>query len=275
MVQSALEIKDISKGFGPDWAREEIISNFSLSVEAGKLTVLVGPSGCGKSTLVNLVAGFDSPDSGEVNMDGARITEPSHERMVVFQETALIPWQTTIQNVTFGPIMRGEDKKAIEDRGSELLNKVGLGEFKEKFPIQLSGGMQRRAELARAMINDPQMMIMDEPFRGLDAMSRELMQEFFVRLFEENRRTNLFVTSEIDEAIFLADHLVVLSNRPTSVRTVIDINLPRPRSFDMLNAPEANNYKREAMDLLHEEAMRSFKRSDNENGSLGSSASNS
>ena len=275
MVQSALEIKDISKGFGPDWAREEIISNFSLSVEAGKLTVLVGPSGCGKSTLVNLVAGFDSPDSGEVNMDGARITEPSHERMVVFQETALIPWQTTIQNVTFGPIMRGEDKKAIEDRGSELLNKVGLGEFKEKFPIQLSGGMQRRAELARAMINDPQMMIMDEPFRGLDAMSRELMQEFFVRLFEENRRTNLFVTSEIDEAIFLADHLVVLSNRPTSVRTVIDINLPRPRSFDMLNASEANDYKREAMDLLHEEAMRSFKRSDNENGSLGSSASNS
>tara|TARA_B100000700_G_C14801722_1_gene740918 strand:- start:89 stop:916 length:828 start_codon:yes stop_codon:yes gene_type:complete len=275
MVQSALEIKDISKGFGPDWAREEIISNFSLSVEAGKLTVLVGPSGCGKSTLVNLVAGFDSPDSGEVNMDGARITEPSHERMVVFQETALIPWQTTIQNVTFGPIMRGEDKKAIEDRGSELLNKVGLGEFKEKFPIQLSGGMQRRAELARAMINDPQMMIMDEPFRGLDAMSRELMQEFFVRLFEENRRTNLFVTSEIDEAIFLADHLVVLSNRPTSVRTVIDINLPRPRSFDMLNTSEANDYKREAMDLLHEEAMRSFKRSDNENGSLGSSASNS
>ena len=275
MVQSALEIKDISKGFGPDWAREEIISNFSLSVEAGKLTVLVGPSGCGKSTLVNLVAGFDSPDSGEVNMDGARITEPSHERMVVFQETALIPWQTTIQNVTFGPIMRGEDKNAIENRGSELLNKVGLGEFKEKFPIQLSGGMQRRAELARAMINDPQMMIMDEPFRGLDAMSRELMQEFFVRLFEENRRTNLFVTSEIDEAIFLADHLVVLSNRPTSVRTVIDINLPRPRSFDMLNASEANDYKREAMDLLHEEAMRSFKRSDNENGSLGSSASNS
>ena len=275
MVQSALEIKDISKGFGPDWAREEIISNFSLSVEAGKLTVLVGPSGCGKSTLVNLVAGFDSPDSGEINMDGARITQPSHERMVVFQETALIPWQTTMQNVTFGPIMRGEDKKAIEDRGSELLNKVGLGEFKEKFPIQLSGGMQRRAELARAMINDPQMMIMDEPFRGLDAMSRELMQEFFVRLFEENRRTNLFVTSEIDEAIFLADHLVVLSNRPTSVRTVIDINLPRPRSFDMLNTSEANDYKREAMDLLHEEAMRSFKRSDNENGSLGSSASNS
>lgn len=270
MVQSALDIKEVCKGFGPNWAREEIISNFSLSVEAGKLTVLVGPSGCGKSTLVNLVAGFDSPDTGEISMDGSKITQPSHERMVVFQETALIPWQTTIQNVTFGPIMRGEDKKTVESRGNELLNKVGLGEFKEKFPIQLSGGMQRRAELARAMINDPQMMIMDEPFRGLDAMSRELMQEFFVRLFEENRRTNLFVTSEIDEAIFLADHLVVLSNRPTSVRTVIDINLPRPRSFDMLNTSEANEYKREAMDLLHEEAMRSFQRSNYEDSASSS-----
>ena len=262
MVQSALDIKQVSKGFGPNWAREEIISDFSLSVEAGKLTVLVGPSGCGKSTLVNLVAGFDTPDSGEVLMDGSKITQPGHERMVVFQETALIPWQTTLKNVTFGPIMRGENKKDVEAKGKDLLNKVGLGEFKDKFPIQLSGGMQRRAELARAMINDPQIMIMDEPFRGLDAMSRELMQEFFVRLFEENRRTNLFVTSEIEEAIFLADHLVVLSNRPTNVRTVIDINLPRPRSYDMLGTTDAYNYKRQAMDILHEEALKSFDRTD-------------
>ena len=118
--------------------------------------------------------------------------------------------------------------------------------------------MQRRAELARAMINNPLLMIMDEPFRGLDAMSRELMQEFFVRLFEENPRTNLFVTSEIEEAIFLADKLIVLSNRPTSVRKIIEIKLPRPRKFEMLSSPEAYEYKREAMELLHEEAMKSF-----------------
>ena len=122
--------------------------------------------------------------------------------------------------------------------------------------------MQRRAELARAMINDPLVMIMDEPFRGLDAMSRELMQEFFVRLFEENRRTNIFVTSEIDEAIFLADRLIVLSNRPTSVRKIIDIELPRPRQLDVLSSAEAYEYKREAMELLHEEALRNFKQSD-------------
>jgi NitT/TauT family transport system ATP-binding protein len=258
MDQSTLELRQVSKGFGPAWAREEIIKDFSLKIEGGKLTVLVGPSGCGKSTLVNLVAGFDSSDFGKVLMNGDEINEPGHDRMVVFQETALIPWQRTIDNVIFGPIIRGEDKAKTRKRGEQLLAKVGLAEFKDKYPIQLSGGMQRRAELARAMINDPEIMIMDEPFRGLDAMSRELMQEFFSKLYEDNRRTNLFVTSEIEEAIFLADKLVILSNRPTSVRKIIDIDLPRPRQFDMLNSPEAYEYKREAMELLHEEALKSF-----------------
>ena len=183
--------------------------------------------------------------------------------MVVFQETALIPWQTTLENVVFGPKLRGKRSTSeIEAEANNLLDKVGLSEFKEKYPIQLSGGMQRRAELARAMINHPLVMIMDEPFRGLDAMSRELMQEFFVRLFEENRRTNLFVTSEIEEAIFLADRLVVLSNRPTSVRQIIDIELPRPRDFHMLSSREAYEYKKQAMEILHEEAMKSFNRTD-------------
>jgi len=258
MSEANLELKNISKGFGEIWEREEIISNFSLSVNPGELTVMVGPSGCGKSTLVNLIAGFDDPDEGIITIDGEKIDGPGHDRMVVFQETALIPWQTTLENVTFGPKLRGGSKSKVEHQGRILLNKVGLSEFKDKYPIQLSGGMQRRAELARAMINDPLVMIMDEPFRGLDAMSRELMQQFFVTLFEENHRTNLFVTSEIEEAIFLADKLIILSNRPTSVRKVIEINLPRPRKFEMLSSSEAYDYKREAMELLHEEAMKSF-----------------
>ena len=225
---------------------------------SAELLVLVGPSGCGKSTFVNLIAGFDKVDSGSIIMDGKEISNPGKDRMVVFQETALIPWQTTIDNITFGPLIRGEDKSAIKKEAETLLEKVGLIEFKDKFPIQLSGGMQRRAELARAMINRPEVMIMDEPFRGLDAMSRELMQDFFVKLFEENRKTNIFVTSEIDEAIFLADRLVVLTNKPTKVRKIINIDLPRPRSFEMLRSKEAYDYKREAMELLHEEAMKSF-----------------
>ncbi len=259
--QATLELQNVSRSYGDEWSQEHIIADFSLTVESNKLTVLVGPSGCGKSTLVNLIAGFDKPDSGKILLNGKQVTGPGQDRMVVFQETALMPWQTTRQNVVFGPKLRGERSDAdIDAEANRLLDKVGLAEFKDKYPIQLSGGMQRRAELARAMINHPLIMIMDEPFRGLDAMSRELMQEFFVRLYEENRRTNLFVTSEIEEAIFLADRLVVLSNRPTSVRKVIDITLPRPRDFHMLSSTEAYEYKREAMELLHEEAMRSFNR---------------
>jgi NitT/TauT family transport system ATP-binding protein len=257
--RATLEIDKVGKSFGEEGDLQEIIREFSLTVRPGELTVMVGPSGCGKSTLVNLVAGFDKPDRGEIRLDGRRVSGPGHDRMVVFQETALIPWQTTYKNVIFGPTLRGErSAKEIAEEANAILDKVGLREFKDKYPLQLSGGMQRRAELARAMINHPRLMIMDEPFRGLDAMSRELMQEFFVRLFEENRRTNLFVTSEIEEAIFLADRLIVLSNRPTSVRKVINIELPRPRNSHMLNSEEAYQYKREAMEILHEEALKNF-----------------
>ena len=255
-----VEIKGISKSYGQDEGRQSVIHDLSLEVIPGLLTVVVGPSGCGKSTLVNLLAGFEAPDSGEILFDGARIKGPSKDRMVVFQETALIPWQTAYANVVFGPKLRGDlTGKALHDEACQLLTKVGLSEFMYKYPLQLSGGMQRRVELARALINQPRLLIMDEPFRGLDAMSRGLMQEFFLQLFDENRRTNVFVTSEIDEAIFLADRLVVLSNRPAQLRTIIDIQLPRPRHYSMLSSPEAFAYKRQAMEILHEEAKRSFR----------------
>lgn len=260
--KATVQIKNISRGFGEEWQREEVIANFNLTVEPGQMTVVVGPSGCGKTTLVNLVAGFDTPDTGEILVDGRRVTGPGHDRMVVFQETALLPWLTAYQNVVFGPKLRGDiSRSALEQEANAILEKVGLGGFKDKYPLQLSGGMQRRAELARAMINHPLLMIMDEPFRGLDAMSRELMQKFFLQLFEENRRTNLFVTSEIEEAIFLADRLVIMSNRPATVRRIIEIKLPRPRDLHMLSSTEAYEYKREAMEILHDEAMKSFKRS--------------
>lgn len=260
--KSKLELINVSKGYGEDWQREEVLSNLNLEILPGKLTAVVGPSGCGKSALVNLIAGFEHPDSGEILIDGTPVTGPGRDRMVVFQESALIPWQTAYQNVIFGPQLRGDMSAAqMKKEADKLFETVGLVEFKHKYPLQLSGGMQRRAELARALINQPKVMIMDEPFRGLDAMSRELMQEFFLQIFEKNRRTNLFVTSEIEEAIFLADRLVVLSNKPAHVRAVIDIELERPRTFHMLSSAKAYEYKREAMEILHEEALKNFKSS--------------
>ncbi|MBM3731984.1 MAG: ABC transporter ATP-binding protein [Acidimicrobiia bacterium] len=256
-----VEIRGLSKAYGEAWHRQQIIADLDLDVSAGQLTVVIGPSGCGKSTLVGLIAGFEKPDTGEIKIDGVPVGGPGNDRMVVFQETALMPWLTVRQNVSFGPRLRGDmDRAVLKAETDRLIEKVGLREFKDKYPLQLSGGMQRRAELARAMMNQPKLMIMDEPFRGLDAMSRELMQEFFLKLFEENRRTNLFVTSEIDEAIFLADRLVVLSNRPATVRRVIPIELPRPRTYGMLGSAQAYEYKREALDILHQEAMKSFKK---------------
>jgi NitT/TauT family transport system ATP-binding protein len=259
--KARVELKGITKSYGvARWEKQTIIDNLSLEILPGKLTVIVGPSGCGKSTLVNLLAGFEQPDSGQILLDGAAVTAPSKDRMVVFQETALIPWQTTYENVVFGPKVRGDLKgEALEREATALLAKVGLRDFMHKYPLQLSGGMQRRAELARALINKPRLLIMDEPFRGLDAMSRGLMQEFFLRLFEENRRTNVFVTSEIDEAIFLADRLIVLSNRPATLRMIIDVELPRPRHYAMLKSPEAFAYKKQAMAILYEEAKKSFR----------------
>jgi NitT/TauT family transport system ATP-binding protein len=257
--KATIELRGVSKGFGHDDEREEVVHDLTLTINPGELTALVGPSGCGKSTIVNLVAGYEHPDRGEILIDGKKITGSSQDRMVVFQETALFPWLSTWDNITFGPRLRRDMPAAeIESEAHRLLARVGLTEFRNKYPSQLSGGMQRRAELARAMMNRPRLMIMDEPFRGLDAMTRKLMQIFFLRLFEENRRTNLFVTSEIEEAILLADRIVVLSNRPTSVRQIIDVKLPRPRDFHMLSSSEGFEYKREALGILHDEAKRSF-----------------
>ncbi|MBC7153587.1 MAG: ABC transporter ATP-binding protein [Rhodobacteraceae bacterium] len=254
-----MELRGIAKGYGEPWERTEVLDRLDFDIEPGKLTVLVGPSGCGKSTIVNLVAGYDRPDTGKVMIDGRPVRGPAHERMVVFQESALIPWQTTYENIVFGPRLRG-DLSGVRLRlaAEQLIDRVGLADFRDKYPAQLSGGMQRRAELARALINNPRVMILDEPFRGLDAMSRQLMHAAFLGLFEAEKRTGLFVTSELDEAILLGDRLIVLSNQPARVRAVIDVSLPRPRSTAMLDSAEAYEIKRAAMELLHEEALRSF-----------------
>lgn len=254
-----MKIEHVSKFYGADVLLKRVVEDCSFVLEKNRLTVLIGPSGCGKSTIVNLIAGYEKPTSGVISLDGVPITGPGPDRLVVFQETALFPWMTTFENVSYGPRVRKEmSGKELAQKTMGLLEMVGLEDFRDKYPSQLSGGMQRRAELVRAMINHPKVMLMDEPFRGLDAMTRSLMQEYYVRIFEEYRGTNLFITSELEEGIFLADRLILLTNQPCQVKKVMEVNLPRPRDFSIMGSPEYLEIKREALELLHEEAMKSF-----------------
>ncbi len=258
-ASAEMTVEQVRKSYGLQPSVKLVLDNCSLVLENRKLTVLIGPSGCGKSTLINILAGYEKPDSGTITLDGQPVKGPGRDRLVVFQETALFPWMTTFQNVCYGPQVRKEmGKKDLHAETMKLLKLVGLEAFADKYPSQLSGGMMRRAELVRALINRPKVMLMDEPFRGLDNMTRELMQEYYVRLFEKNPGTNLFVTTEIDEAIFLADRLIIMSNSPAHIRKVIEINLPRPRHFQMLTSREYLSYKGEALEILHEEAMKAF-----------------
>ena len=261
IVPGEIAVQGVSKSYGALHLRKEVVHDCSFTIERAKLTVMVGPSGCGKSTLTRLLAGFEQPTRGKILLDGAPIAGPNRDRLVLFQETALFPWMTTWENILYGPRARGELTRESIAFAEFLLAKVGLQDFRDKYPGQLSGGMQRRAELARAMVNNPKVMILDEPFRGLDAMTRELMWEYYARLYEENRRTNFFVTTDIDEAVFLADRMLVMCNSPTQVRAVIEVDLPRPRKFaDLVENDRANDIKKQALSILHAEAMRSFSR---------------
>jgi NitT/TauT family transport system ATP-binding protein len=235
------------------------LKDCTLTVEQGKLTVLVGPSGCGKTTLASILAGYDTPDAGRATINGQPIKGPGPDRMMVFQETALWPWMTVMKNTTFGPTMSKRlDRGEAEGRAMGLLNKVGLQDFKDKYPAQLSGGMQRRAELCRALVNDPAVMILDEPFRGLDVMTRELMQEYLVKLYEETGMTMLFITAEIEEALFLADRILVMTNLPGTVKKCVEVDLPRPRDFHVLASQRYLEIKAEVMEALYEEGAKSF-----------------
>ncbi|MBN9460520.1 MAG: ABC transporter ATP-binding protein [Burkholderiales bacterium] len=253
-VHSGVCLTDVSKAYG----RSDVLQGCTFEIAPGEFTALIGPSGCGKTTIINLVAGYESVDAGSIGIGGKTVSGTGWDRLVVFQETALFPWKNTIQNVMFGPLNRGKSRVDAEAEARELLAQFGLSGFESKYPSQLSGGMQRRVELARAMVNKPEIMLLDEPFRGLDAMTRELMQEYLLKVFERNPVTTLFVTTEIEEAIYLADRIVVLSSRPTVVKETITVDLPRPRKLEMLSTSRFGDIHGKIMESLLEEATKAF-----------------
>lgn len=231
MRKDIIVCNQVSKTFHTSRGDVKVINNLNLMVKENELLVLFGPGQCGKSTLINCMSGLETVSTGSVSVNGKKVEKPGPDRGVVYQRTALFPWLTVMGNVEYGPRVRGMAKKERQELSRYYINLVGLEGFEHSYPNQLSGGMQQRVGIARAYCNEPDVLFMDEPFGHLDAQTRYLMQEDLIRIWEKEKRTVVFVTNNIEEAIYLADRIVVLTNCPTTVKKEYSITLMRPRDY--------------------------------------------
>ena len=234
MTRPKLAVRALTKRFGELQALREI----DVDIGAGEFISIVGPSGCGKTTFLRIVGGLETATSGDILLNGKRITGPGRDRGFVFQQDNLLPWRTVLANAEIGPEIGGIRTKEQRSLTLKLLDLVGLRGFDGYMPRQLSGGMRQRVNLARALAIDPEILLMDEPFSALDAQTREIMQTELMRIWENGRKTVLFVTHQIDEAVFLSDRVFVFARRPGRLQEIIDINLPRPRPLSIKRSPE-------------------------------------
>ena len=245
-----IDFADVSISLGEGIDAFEAVSGLDVSVAPGELVCILGPSGCGKSTLLGALAGHLPITAGRLTVDGQTVVGPSPDRGMVFQQHTLLPWKRVRDNVAFGPKMRGLAKAERNRAADAILKLVGLSGFEAFYPTQLSGGMQQRVEIARVLINQPRVLLMDEPFSALDAQTRGMMQEVLLDIWGKIPTTTVFVTHDIDEALFLADRIVVMSARPGQVIEDIALPFARPRSQDLVTEPEFVRLKRHVMQLL-------------------------
>jgi NitT/TauT family transport system ATP-binding protein len=227
------------------------LSDISLSVAQREFITVVGPSGCGKSTLMRILAGLISASSGTVKLDGSPVTAPRPDIGIVFQNAVLLPWRTILQNVLLPAEVQGLPEEKSRRRARDLLGMVGLSDFETKYPMELSGGMQQRAAISRALVSDPRILLMDEPFGALDAMTREQMNLDLQHIWSESGKTVVLITHSIPEAVFLADRVVVMTARPGKIARIVDVNLPRPRSLDVMGDPEFGRLTSEIRRMLY------------------------
>lgn len=266
MLQGRIRIEDVVKIYDPEGAAITAVDHCSLDIPAGEICMIVGPSGCGKTTLLNAIAGFHSITSGQIYLDdellcgpGKPMADPGSDRIVVFQNGALFPWKTNLENVAFGPMMQGKlGKKEIEEKARRMMTDAGLGGSEDNYPGEISSGVRRRVEIVRALMNDPKVLLFDEPYRALDSLTKSVMHEALLETYYKNKVTIFFITHDLEEAIFLGHRVVIMSSRPCKPKKIIEVDIPHPRDYSVLTSPRFRELMEETIDLVQEEAKKSF-----------------
>jgi NitT/TauT family transport system ATP-binding protein len=253
----ALEATGVRKIYRKDGREMPVLDVERFSAREGEFITIIGPSGCGKSTFLHIMGGFIPPDGGTIRVYGRAVNGPGPDRGMMFQEFALFPWKTVAGNVAWGLEAQGFEKQKIAETVNRYLEIMGLADFRNHYPAEISGGMKQRAALARVLAFDPKVLLMDEPFGALDAQTRETMQEEVTRIWEGTRKTIVFVTHDIEEAVFLGDRVVVLSARPGRIREDIRIDLPRPRTLEIKKSAQCHEYRNTIWDLIRGESRKS------------------
>ncbi len=243
-----LQLTNVSKQFYN--TDKNTVSDVSLEVKEGEFITLIGPSGCGKSTVLNMIAGLEKTTGGEIRLDGGLITEPGADRVVMFQESALFPWLTVVENVKFGMNIAGLPKEEQEDRAVKYLDMVHLTKFRDYNTHQLSGGMKQRVALARALTMDSKVLLMDEPFASLDKQTRNVLRDEIQNIWMETHKTVIFITHSVEEAVFLSDRVALMTASPSTIKKVYDVKMPRPRKID---SPEFVDIRKQILGQLREE----------------------
>jgi len=255
-VRGHIKIEDVSVVFRRNRTNTIALEHANADIKPGEFVALLGPSGCGKSTLLNAIAGIVKPTTGTLSVDGEAVREPNETRGMIFQQHSLFPWMTALQNVSFGPKMLGAADPVAE--GRTFLSLVGLEKFKDLYPAQLSGGMQQRVGIARALATYPPVLLLDEPFGALDAQTRSIMHEELLKIWNNFRTTVVFVTHDVDEAIFLSDRVLVMKTMPGGIKCEIPVDIPRPRNAETLLSPRFTEIRREIISIIREESLRVF-----------------
>jgi NitT/TauT family transport system ATP-binding protein len=265
-LKGAISIRDVVKIYDPKGLAVMAVDHCSLEINPGEICMIVGPSGCGKTTLLNAIAGFHEISSGEILLDnkvlcgpGQLKAKPGPDRVVVFQNGALFPWKTNIENVIFGPIMQGTMSRPIAlEKARQMMADAGLISVEDSYPGEISSGMRRRVEIVRALMNEPSVLLLDEPYRALDSLTKSVMHEALLQIYYKNKTTIFFITHDIDEAIFLGHKVVVMTTRPCKPKKILEVDIPHPRDYSVLTSRRYRELIEETIDSVHEEAEKAF-----------------